>query len=244
MNAVRQAVHVDAPTRTLTLATLCEAAEPWVARANDIGVWPNGPPVECRDWVAFHVVRHAAYEARVCSPNLGWSAFEAQCTAWMRQTSHSLSLNLGEWRCARTGKRVAEWVLDPKHWTFVRDRAAVGRWTPRFVSAGCRTTLIRHAAPALCAQGRTIRQTAIDLQCSDATVKRALQLAGHRQRKPWTTAELDSIRSALRTRGELSKRKVLRDVARLLDRPVETIRTKARRLCETDANHGAATGTP
>ena len=236
------AVHVD--THTHTLATLCEQAEPWVARANDIAVWPDGPPVECRDWICFHVVRHAAYEARVCSPYLWVSAPEDQCAAWMHEASDSLSLNLGEWRCARTGNRIAEWVLDPKNWKFVRDRTAVGRWMGRFVSAGCRTTLIRHAAPALCAQGRTIRQAAIDLECSDGTVKRALRLAGHRQRKPWTKEELNTIRTALRTRGELSKRGALRDVARLLDRPVETVRTKVRRLSETDAKRGAATGTP
>ena len=238
------AVHTD--TRTLTLATLCEQAEPWVARANDVAVWPDGPPVECRDWICFHVVRHAAYEARASSPNLVSSAFEAQCTAWMHEANDTLALNLGEWRCARTAKRIAEWVLDRKNCKFVRDRAAVGRWMGRFVSAGCRTTLIRHAAPALCAQGRTIRQAAIDLQCSDGTVKRALQLAGHRQRKrhPWTKEELNTIRTALSRRGELSKRKVLRNVARLLDRPVETVRTKARRLSETDVKRGAATGTP
>ena len=133
------AVHVD--THTHTLATLCEQAEPWVARANDIAVWPDGPPVECRDWMCFHVVRHAAYEARVCSPYLWVSAPEDQCTAWMHEASDTLALNLGEWRCARTGKRIAEWVLDPKNLKFVRDRAAVARWMGRFVSAGCRTTL-------------------------------------------------------------------------------------------------------
>lgn len=224
------AVHVDTPTPTL--ATLCEQAEPWVERANNVRVWPKGPPVECRDWVAFHVVRHAAYETWTFSPDLERSAFEAQCTAWMHEASDILGLDLGEWRCARTGRRIAEWVLDPYNVKFVCGRAAVGRWMGRFVSTGCRTTLIRHAAPALCAQGRTIGQAAIELGCSDGTVKRALRLAGHRQRKLWTEDEENRIRTALRTRGARSEREVLRDVARMLDRPVETVRTKARRMSE------------
>ena len=43
--------HIDRPT--LSLAALCEQAQPWVERANEIAVWRKGPPVECRDWMGF-----------------------------------------------------------------------------------------------------------------------------------------------------------------------------------------------
>ena len=135
----------------------------------------------------------------VCGPVHGQWMHEAQrltrLTGGRPLLRSLLGLDLGEWRCARTGRRIAEWVLDPYNVKFVCGRAAVGRWMGRFdnrpqnpltghthdvtVSTGCRTTLIRHAAPALCAQGRTIGQAAIELGCSDGTVKRALRLAGH-----------------------------------------------------------------
>ena len=182
-------------------------------------------------------MRHAAYDARASRPDVEPTKFEAQCTRWMHSASGILGLDLGDWRCERTGKRIAKWVLDPKKLKFVCDRAAMERWMGQHVSAGCRTTLIRHAAPALCAAGRMVRQTAIELKCSEGTVKRALRLAGHRQRKPWTKEELRAIRAALKTQGRRSERKVLRDVARIIDRPVETVRTQARRMSTTLAQN-------